>query len=531
MRVFKVTVTKTDPVSGEKVRLQSRKWYGQLPGSTKRVPLSQNKTVAQQMLAELVKKADLAKVGIVDPFEQHRGRPLAEHLADFEASLRAKGSTAKQVRQKIGRVRRVLNGCGFVLMADLSASRVQQYLAGLKDNGRPLPPLEPGKDSFTRNELAAAIGVKPETVNTLVRRHGLEASGNGKARRFPRSTVAALQERLGRGAGVQTANYYLREIKAFCRWLVADRRMGDNPLAYLQGGNAKHDRRHDRRPLSLEELQAIVQAARRSGVAYRGLTGPNRAMLYSVACATGFRAAELGSLAPAAFDLTADPPAVTLSGEHAKNGKTAVQPLPADVAAALRGYLAGRAAGLPVWPGSWVERAAEMFRLDLDAAGIPYVTDGPDGPLYADFHSLRHSFVALLDQSGASLKQAMQLARHSDPRLTMARYGRAQLNDLGATVRRLPSVLGGAGGGEALEVTGTDPFCQVCTEFVQTSDAGSGGLRLAEADGGRPGEKQSSLNPLPFQGVEADEGRLMLVEESSGGWDRTSDTRLMKPLL
>ena len=63
------------------------------------------------------------------------------------------------------------------------------------------------------------------------------------------------------------------------------------------------------------------------------------------------------------------------------------------------------------------------------------MSEGPDGPLYADFHSLRHTFVSLLDQSGATLKEAMQLARHSDPRLTMARYGRAQRHDLAQTVQ------------------------------------------------------------------------------------------------
>ena len=83
-----------------------------------------------------------------------------------------------------------------------------------------------------------------------------------------------------------------------------------------------------------------------------------------------------------------------------------------------------------------------MIQGDLEAAGIPYVVEGADGPLYADFHALRHSFVALLDRTGATLKEAMQLARHSDPRLTMARYGRAQLEDLGQTVGRLPELLG-----------------------------------------------------------------------------------------
>ena len=37
------------------------------------------------MLNELVRKAELAKVGISDPFEAHSKRPLVEHLTDWEA--------------------------------------------------------------------------------------------------------------------------------------------------------------------------------------------------------------------------------------------------------------------------------------------------------------------------------------------------------------------------------------------------------------------------------------------------------------
>jgi len=35
-------------------------------------------------------------------------------------------------------------------------------------------------------------------------------------------------------------------------------------------------------------------------------------------------------------------------------------------------------------------KGAGMLHLDLEAAGIPYAAEGPDGPLFADFHSLRH---------------------------------------------------------------------------------------------------------------------------------------------
>ena len=54
----------------------------------------------------------------------------------------------------------------------------------------------------------------------------------------------------------------------------------------------------------------------------------------------------------------------------------------------------------------------------------------------------------------------MQLARHSDPKLTAKRYGRAQLHDLAGTVEKMASILGGNPAPEslpeAIRATGTD---------------------------------------------------------------------------
>jgi integrase len=125
---------------------------------------------------------------------------------------------------------------------------------------------------------------------------------------------------------------------------------------------------------------------------------------------------------------------VRLAAAHAKNRRSAVQPIPVDVVPMLAAYLARRAPDQPVWPGTWTQDASQMIRHDLEAAGIPYVVQTPDWPLYADMHALRHSFIAMLDKPGVTLKQAMQLARHSDPRLTMKIYGRAALADLAAAV-------------------------------------------------------------------------------------------------
>ncbi len=77
-----------------------------------------------------------------------------------------------------------------------------------------------------------------------------------------------------------------------------------------------------------------------------------------------------------------------------------------DQPTALRGYLAGKPVGGRVWGGTWArdKRGAEMMRGDLTAAGIPYAVDGPDGPLYADFHVLRHSYLTLGGRSGIDLR-------------------------------------------------------------------------------------------------------------------------------
>jgi excisionase family DNA binding protein len=412
-----------------KVKKKSGKWYARLPGRRQPIALSSNKVAAQQLLAAKIRKLEMGKAGCSDPFEEHAKRPLLEHLEDYSRCLLAKGVTGKQAKQVQRRVQVVLAGCGFMFIPDLSASRIQEFLGELRGQGRALPPLDPHRNSFTKAEAAEALAVGAAAFQAMIRRHRLQATGNGRARRFPRATVEFLRERASRGRSVQTVNYYLRELKSFCRWLVKDRRMGDNPIAHLAGGNPQVDRRHDRRPLSAEELRTIIQAAQESARSFRGLLGPDRAVLYSVASVTGFRAGELASLTPANFTLDTDQPTVALAAAAAKNGRPAMQPLPFDVARLLKNYLKGKRADSVVWPGAWHADgdAAEMLRIDLEAAGVPYVVEGPDGLLYADFHSLRHSYVRLLDESGATLKEAMQLARHSDPKLTAAIYGRARL--------------------------------------------------------------------------------------------------------
>ena len=77
-----------------------------------------------------------------------------------------------------------------------------------------------------------------------------------------------------------------------------------------------------------------------------------------------------------------DAATVTLAARFNKSRKPKVQPLPVDVANALRAYLANRPANASVWGGTWARdhRGAEKLRDDLNAAGIACAVEGSDGP-------------------------------------------------------------------------------------------------------------------------------------------------------
>ncbi len=83
--------------------------------------------------------------------------------------------------------------------------------------------------------------------------------------------------------------------------------------------NAEGDVRVRRRPLEEAELRALLAAASASAAVFRGLTGRDRAALYSVAMTTGFRVAELASLTPSSFDLAAEPATATVEAAYSKN--------------------------------------------------------------------------------------------------------------------------------------------------------------------------------------------------------------------
>ena len=262
------------------------------------------------------------------------------------------------------------------------------------------------------------------------------------------AAVATLREE---GASTETINHYIRAVKAFSRWLWRDGRARDHYLAHLATSSPEADRRRVRRALSPEEASRVVQAAEH-GPEAGGLTGADRAILYALALGTGFRAEELRTLTPERFALSANPPTATVLACYSKNGKVAVQPIAATLAERVRPWLASKSPGRPVFEGM-TERTAEMLRVDLEAAKVPYETDSG----VADFHALRAAYISNLVASGASVKVCQTLARHSTPSLTIGLYAKASLHDIKGAVENLPELAPPESGPDAvmLAATGT----------------------------------------------------------------------------
>jgi len=227
------------------------------------------------------------------------------------------------------------------------------------------------------------------------------------------------------GASPATCNHCLLSVKSFSRWLMANGRVAVDSIQHLKADNVDVDRRRIRRVLADAEIAQLIPTAE-TGPTILGMPGPVRAMLYRTALGTGFRASELGSLTPESFDLDGSPPTITVRAAHSKHRREDVQPVRRDLADMLRGWLAFKPGGVPVF--DMPHKPATMIRRDLEAARDAWLRQGgdPDSDFLsyvdhagnvANFHSLRHTSVTQLANGGASIKTCQTLARHSNQSL------------------------------------------------------------------------------------------------------------------
>jgi integrase len=366
-------------------------FYTDHSGRRRKKTLEADRRISERIAASLLEKVALRKSGLIDDRDERRAEnesiPLKEHLESYAEFIASDDASPRYVQGVVHSIQTILD----------SADPRIRSISDLD--------FEPVKRALAKIAKTRSVG---------------------------------------------TMNNYVQKIKSFSRWLWETKRAKEYTLAKLETKvPKKHERKRIRRRMTDQEVLALISAAQR-GPFVRGLSGPDRAMVYRLAHGTGFRAKELRTLTPERFRLDDDPPTVTVLACYSKNGQEAVQPIAESLAIELKPWLATKAPGRSVFEGM-SPKSSEMIQVDLQAAGVPYETD--DG--VADFHSSRGTFISNLIASGASVKTTQELARHSTPNLTIGVYARASLHDKRGAVEKLPDFSSKSPEAEAMQATGT----------------------------------------------------------------------------
>jgi integrase len=384
-RPIQVTISRfVHPKTGERVAKsfpgakriveKSETWYAWIHG--KRVALdTTDEGKAWENLRAMLRAEKESAAGIRDTYTEAAGKPLSEHITAWIETVKDSGSSEARLA--------------------LLESRIN-YLAKLA-NWKRLSDLTPESCLSALTKISKQIYAHTELTRSA-----------------------------------QTRNHYLSHAKQFARFLWETKRLREHIFLRLRPINVELDRRHDRRAPSSAEIAKLFAHAPLQPFRSH-MTGIQRVLGYKLAMATGLRASELRSLTRESFDL--DNKVVTLRAAYDKRGRKVHQPIPDWLRDELREWFD---AGGGLWSGFPKINPGRILQDDLKRAGIAYEIQGPDGPLFFDFHALRHWYVTqLANLPSISPKTLMTLCRHSTPSLTMKVYAKARTQDLENAVSQM----------------------------------------------------------------------------------------------
>lgn len=234
----------------------------------------------------------------------------------------------------------------------------------------------------------------------------------------------------------RTFNFRLKAAKAFCSWMVQDRRASESPIAHLKPIQIT-EREVERRALEYEELKRLLKTTA-AGPVRLGMTGQERYLLYRFAAEVGLRANEIRKLTVEDFDF--ENLTVTVRAGSSKRKREDVQALRPGTTELLREFFRTKTPCAKAFGGTYehlTDRTAEMIRADLADAGIRYADEA--GRVF-DFHSLRHQTGTMLAQHGVHPRDAQAHMRHSDINLTMRYYTHLRKGAEAETAAKLPDL-------------------------------------------------------------------------------------------
>jgi integrase len=204
----------------------------------------------------------------------------------------------------------------------------------------------------------------------------------------------------------KTLNEYLATLSAFWTWLRKQSRVSVNPFELVERTDTRGKERVQRRALSDMEVVELLKVAGKNQLAYM-------LPLYA-----GLRRNEVKTLRWSNLVLGESGGLLRIHAAVNKNRKEQALPLHQELVKALQQQKPadGKADDLVLVNG--VPKMKEV-RQDLAKAGIPFLDERGRR---MDYHALRTTFITRLSTMKVHPRLAMELARHSDMRLTMKTY-------------------------------------------------------------------------------------------------------------
>ena len=258
-------------------------------------------------------------------------------------------------------------------------------------------------------------------VNTRLRRLVRECHWTRLADVTPASFQTWRKEQTTKAP--KTLNEYLATLSAFWTWLRKQSRVGVNPFELVERADTRGKERVQRRALSDVQVVQLLQAA-----------GKNK-LAYMLPLYTGLRRNEVKTLRWSNLVLGDSDGLLRLHAAVNKNRKEQVLPLHRDLSKTLQQQKSVDFKSDDLVLANGVPNMKE-FRRDLARAGIPFLDERGHR---MDYHALRTTFITRLSTMKVHPRLAMELARHSDMRLTMKTYTDAGQLPLREVMDTLPS--------------------------------------------------------------------------------------------
>ena len=272
-----------------------------------------DKGLTEQLAAKLENEVMLRKRGLIDAEAENlanqRKALLSDVLPLFEESISE--NTQKHIRLIMGRVERVVEGCGFETLGDINCERVEVFMKKFRK-----------------------------------------------------------QEEIGH----RTYNHYIEAIEQFCLWCIRTKRLAANPMAGARKLNNELDVRKKRRALTGDEFAMLLKSARESPKSIQCYDGETRARIYTISVLTGLRRKEVAALSLSSFDLESEPPILTVEATTSKHRKKDVLPVHPELARLIQEWFGDLGPNDVFFPKLAKRRTWLMAKKDLEAVGIPYET-------------------------------------------------------------------------------------------------------------------------------------------------------------